>query len=248
MKILINDIKYLREGLGIVSELVTEATLKITKDGMELIAMDPANVAMVMFKIDKATFSEYSIDKDFDISVSLPDLCSMLKRAKPLDTLELLPTEDKLNIIIKGASTKTFCLPLISLDDKERKTPILNFGATIRMASSGLLEAIEDTSIVGESASIMAEQDKFTIESNGQQLKAKVEILPMATISIVLKAGLTNIKSKYSIEYLKKMSLGSKLSEEVTISFDNDYPLKLEYKEIDKASLTFILAPRVEEQ
>ena len=39
---------------------------------------------------------------------------------------------------------------------------------------------------------------------------------------------------------------GSKISENVTVLFDRDYPLRLDYKEIDKLQLSFILAPRVE--
>ena len=39
---------------------------------------------------------------------------------------------------------------------------------------------------------------------------------------------------------------GSKLADQVDIYFNQDYPLKLEYKVIDKVLLAFILAPRVE--
>ena len=39
---------------------------------------------------------------------------------------------------------------------------------------------------------------------------------------------------------------GSKIASDVTIQFDRDFPLKLEYKAIDKVSMVFILAPRVE--
>ena len=56
----------------------------------------------------------------------------------------------------------------------------------------------------------------------------------------------SKIKSKYSIEYLKKMISGSKLASNVKIRFNNDYPLKLDYTETDKVQLSFILAPRVE--
>ena len=60
--------------------------------------------------------------------------------------------------------------------------------------------------------------------------------------------GSGKIKSKYSIEYLKKMMAGSKLAEEVSIQFNKDYPLKLEYKTVDKVMLSFVLAPRVENE
>ena len=42
------------------------------------------------------------------------------------------------------------------------------------------------------------------------------------------------------------MIQGSKLSDTVTIRFNNDYPLKVEYKAMDKLMLSFILAPRVD--
>jgi len=37
-----------------------------------------------------------------------------------------------------------------------------------------------------------------------------------------------------------------KLSDQATLSFNTDYPMKLEYKVIDKLVLSFILAPRVD--
>ena len=40
----------------------------------------------------------------------------------------------------------------------------------------------------------------------------------------------------------------SKLADEVTICFSKDYPLKLEYKTVDKLAISFILAPRVENE
>ena len=42
------------------------------------------------------------------------------------------------------------------------------------------------------------------------------------------------------------MISGSKIADEVSISFSKDYPLKLEYKDVDRVLLSFILAPRVE--
>jgi len=56
----------------------------------------------------------------------------------------------------------------------------------------------------------------------------------------------TDTKSKYSIEYLKKIVAASKTSNKVKIQYNQDYPLNLEYKQIDKYVLRFILAPRVE--
>jgi hypothetical protein len=44
------------------------------------------------------------------------------------------------------------------------------------------------------------------------------------------------------------MVIAGKLADEVIIHFNKDYPLKLDYKIIDKLNLSFILAPRVESE
>ena len=73
--------------------------------------------------------------------------------------------------------------------------------------------------------------------------QAKIEIKESENTKINTTAP---AKAKYSVEYLKKMINGSKLADTVTIQFNKDYPLKLDYKTVDKLSLSFILAPRVE--
>jgi len=43
--------------------LVTEAKFKIGKNGIEMNAMDPANVAMVIFRLFMPSFVEYNVRK-----------------------------------------------------------------------------------------------------------------------------------------------------------------------------------------
>ena len=121
--------------------------------------------------------------------------------------------------------------------------PDLKFKTTITCPSTTLNDAIEDVEIIAESVSFMAEDKKFIVSASGDSIKAMVEI--KADEGIVIKTE-EKVKSKYSIEYLKKMIQASKISDQVTISFNKDYPLKLEYKEIDKLQMMFILAPRIE--
>ncbi len=42
------------------------------------------------------------------------------------------------------------------------------------------------------------------------------------------------------------MIKGSKLASTINISFNTDYPVKVEFKTVDKLDLAFILAPRVD--
>ena len=42
------------------------------------------------------------------------------------------------------------------------------------------------------------------------------------------------------------MISGSKLADKVSLQFNTDYPLKIQYTVLDKLSMSFILAPRVD--
>ena len=47
------------KAIDVISELVTEVRIKVNDLGINIIAIDPANVAMVSFTIPKAAFSQF---------------------------------------------------------------------------------------------------------------------------------------------------------------------------------------------
>ena len=245
MRLTLAEPSYLKESISIISDLVNEARFKITPNAIELVAMDPANVAMVVFKLLSSCFTEYDVKKDIEIAINLSNLKQVLRRASPKDMLTLEMDENRLKIELKSNTTRTFNLPLIDLEEKEQKVPDLKFPVTIKTSSSVLNEAIADVDVVGESVAFIAEPKKFTLHAEGDLNQAKIEIKEDEATKVSIN-GDEKIKAKYSIEYLKKMINGSKLSEDVVIQFSKDYPLKLEYKAVDKVMLSFILAPRVE--
>ena len=74
MKLTLAEPKYLKESISIISELVNEARFRINSDAIERIAMDPANVAMVIFKLFSSSFIEYKIEIPLDIGINLNNL------------------------------------------------------------------------------------------------------------------------------------------------------------------------------
>ena len=246
MRLTLAEPGYLKESIAIISDLVNEARLRASQDAIELVAMDPANVAMVVFKLLSSAFTEYDVKKDTEMAINLGNFKQILRRASPKDMLTLeLDADNRLKIELRSNTTRTFNLPIIELEEKEQKVPDLKFPVTIKTTSSILNEAIADVDVVGESVAFIAEPKKFTLLAEGDLNQAKIEIREDDSTKVDTNST-EKIKAKYSIEYLKKMINGSKLSDEVTIQFNKDYPLKLEYKVIDKVMLSFILAPRVE--
>ena len=245
MRLTLAEPSYLKESISIISDLVNEARFRITPNAIELVAMDPANVAMVVFKLLSSSFTEYDVKKDIELGINLSNLKQILRRASQKDMLTLEMDNDRLKIELRSGTTRTFYLPIIELEDKEQKVPDLKFPVSVKTSSSILNEAIADADVVGESVAFIVEPKKFVLQAEGGLNQARIEIKE-DEITKVSTSSDEKVKAKYSLEYLKKMINGSKLSEEVTISFNKDYPLKLDYKTVDKVMLSFILAPRVE--
>lgn len=246
MKLVLAEPKYFKDSITVISDLVAEAKFKATTNGLKLVAMDPANVAMVNFELLSSCFTKYEVKEKEEITINLGNLKQILKRAKSDDIITLETTEDnKLQIQLKSNTTRSFSISIIETDDKEQKVPELNFPLIVEMESQVLTESIEDVSVVAESVTFLGEKEQLSVKAEGDLSKAFIEIKPDNNTVIRLDSD-DKLKSKYSIEYLKKMVQGAKLAPQVSLYFNNDYPLKLEYKVTDKLLLSFILAPRVD--
>jgi proliferating cell nuclear antigen len=246
MKLVLAEPRYFKESISIISELVSEAKFKVGPDGLELIAMDPANVAMVIFKLLSSSFTKYEVPKPEELAINLHSLKQILRRAKADDVLSLETTDDnKLKVQLKSNTTRSFSLPTLDIEDKEQKVPQLTFPITVQMAAGMLTEAIEDVNVVAESVTFLGEKEKLSVKAEGDLSKAFIEIKSDEHTSIKTEST-DKLKAKYSLEYLKKMVSGEKLHDRVTLSFNTDYPLKLDYKVTDRLLLSFILAPRVD--
>jgi proliferating cell nuclear antigen len=245
MRLTLAEPKYLKDSLSIIADLVTEAKIKVTQNSLELVAMDPANVAMVIYKLLSSAFTEYSIDEDTEIGINLSNLKQILRRVGPNETLTLELADNKLNIKIQGNAVRSFSIPILDMEERNQKVPDLNFPVNISTDATVLNNAIEDADIVAESVAFAVEEDKFIVSAEGDLSKARIEI-KKDDVTAVVNDNNESVKAKYSIEYLKKMISGAKLSDKVDLKFNTDYPLKVEYKVVDKMLLAFILAPRVE--
>ncbi|VVB78251.1 DNA polymerase sliding clamp [uncultured archaeon] len=234
--------KLFSEIVGIISELVLEVRLKVSKEGVSLIAIDPANVAMVSFKLPNTAFSEIDVENNEVLGVNLESLKAVLRRVKTGSVLVITREENELKLQIKDRVTKEFNLALIDVEGEEKEIPHLEFASKIEMSSLDFSEAIEDCSVVADSCSFISEASKFLIKAKGSLNSFKSEF-SSDELNIVSE----DAHSKYSLEYLQKMVKATKLTDKLKINFSNDYPLKLDFI-TPFIELSFILAPRVESE
>ncbi len=228
------------EIISIISELVLEVRIKISKQGITIIAIDPANVAMVSFKLPSTAFAQFDVENQEVLGVSLESLKAVLRRCSMKSVLVITREENTLRLQIKDKINREFNLALIEIEEEEKKIPSLEFSSRIEMASIDFAEAIEDCSVVADSCSFSSHLDRFIIEGKGSLNSFKSEY---SSDEVNIQAG--ESKSKYSLEYLQKMMKACKLTDKTIINFGNDYPLRLDFN-TPFIELSFILAPRVE--
>jgi len=238
MLIKLADPKLLADSIGIISELVTEVRIKVMKTGLSIIAVDPANVALVSLKIPHSAFSHFE-SEDENLCVNLEDLKQVLKRAEMGSTLTLQKEDNKLKLSIENTVKRNFHLALISLEQEEKRIPELEFDSSVELASEMFKHAIEDASVVSD-ACVFDLGKTFAIEAKGALNSTKTEF---SSDEARFKG---EAKSKYSLEYLQKFIKASRFSEKVNLQFKKDFPLRIDFR--GNVDMTFILAPRVEDE
>ncbi|MFT4326780.1 MAG: proliferating cell nuclear antigen (pcna) [Candidatus Woesearchaeota archaeon] len=247
MKLVLPEPKYMKDSIAIMSELVSETRFKISSSGITAVAVDPANVAMIIFKLLSSCFSEFDIKEEVTLGLNLNNLKQILRRVESSDvmTLETDESVSKLKITVQGKTTRRFAIPILEMDEKDKKEPELEFPVEITMPASTLSSAIDDADVVADSVTFVADTNKFRVVAEGDLNNVEVEIAANEEVTINNTTDST-IKAKYSLEYLKKMILGSKISDVISIGYNKDYPIKLNFVAVDKMSMGFVLAPRVE--
>jgi proliferating cell nuclear antigen len=235
----LKDARILGDAVSVMSELVTEVKAKLTKNGLSVIAIDPANVALVMLKIPASSFMNLEAE-DETLCVNLEDLKQVLRR---LSSGPLLIERDENMLRLSSEDKKrSFSLALISLEQEEKKVPELEFSSRIEINSDIFSDAVNDALIVADACTFEtnSKNEMFVIDAKGTLNNARTEFSGEEA-----RMQLSDAKSKYSLQYLQKFIKASKFSEKTLVQFSKDYPMRLDFKS-PELEMLFILAPRVE--
>jgi proliferating cell nuclear antigen len=246
MKATLSKVDLLRDSFTTIGELIDEGILKADKNGLSLTAADRAMVAVVQFRMPPNVFEEFKAN-DASMPINITNFVSIIKRAKPNDKITLDLKEGKLEIIMKSDSTRKFTLPLLDIQEEELPSiEKLEFKTKARIKSDVLKSGIDDAEVVSDSVVFEAKKDMFVMKAVGDTSSA--ELVLSKDDPALLELQGSESRARYPLDYLKKMIKAAKLSDEATIMWSKDYPMKLSFKDVDKVEINFILAPRVQEE
>ena len=231
-----------------IGELIDEAVFKLRKDGISMMATDRAMVAAVDFNLSSSAFDKYEIENDQSIGLNVTNMLSVLKRVKGDDSLTLELKGNKLEFVLDGGSKRKFVVPLIDLSEGELpQTDQLEkqYTSKVTMKPEELQKGLDDAEVITDNVMLEASGNKFTMRAEGDLNKAELELEMGKNDSLLEIMATGNVKSRYPLDYLKKMMKAGKMVDSVVLKFATDFPMKLEFNNEDKSRLHFVIAPRV---
>lgn len=244
----LEEVGLIKDSMKTISDLISEGLFQLKDDGIHLIAADPAMVALVDFKLEEDVFESYELDEETKVGLNLENFYSILRRANSDDTITLELDEDdsKFHITMEGMSTRNFSLPILNLsEDDIPSTDQLDFTVEAEVEASVLEGAVKDAMVVSDSVTVSADSDEIRIISKGDQ--SNVDFTISGDSDGVIELEGTEAESMFSLDYLSKMMGAKSLSDTVKMKLGEDFPMRLEFVVPDEADLSFVLAPRIEE-
>ena len=232
----------LRELVEVVSTLVSEVKLSVSKDGLEAKAVDPSHVAMLVLKLQKAAFEEFT-GEPTEIGVDVEKLKEVLRLSKPGDVLEL--HYDGKNRLVASVGRVTRQMAVVdpaSITDP--KVPNVTPPATVVVKTEDMRQGIRGSESFTDHVTLTLEPDAFTMHSEGDtdrlDLRIPKEQLPRLEVK-------ESVKSMYPLDFFSAM-VKAITADEATLHVGNEYPLKIEFSMgAGRGEGRYLLAPRVEE-
>jgi proliferating cell nuclear antigen len=247
-KLTLSKVDLLKNSIPIISEILDEGVFKVDSNGLSLLSPDRSMIAVVDFRLLSSAFDEFKVVGENLLGLNLANLVAVVKRIKPDDKVTLKKDENTnvLEVVLEGRGRRKFEIPLLDISTEKPPVEQLEFKGKVELESNVLEEGISDADIVDDSVVFETNPELFKMWAKGDVSSTQLE-LKKGEKGLKKLDSSEPIRARYPLEYLKKMIKAAKLSEQVVLEFSTDYPMRLNFKDIDKINLSFVLAPRVEE-
>jgi proliferating cell nuclear antigen len=235
----------LQSTLDSVGVLVDECKIHLDDGGIEIRAVDPANVGMVDLTLDAEAFESYEADGGL-IGVNLVRLQDIAGMADSGQLVELELDEEtrKLHISIDGLE---YTLALIDPESirEEPDLPDLDLSSTIVIQGRDIDRAVTAADMVSDHIELGVDEadEHFYVKAQGDTDDVHLELDTEDLIDLV--AG--EASSLFSLDYLQDMNKAIPKDTEVTMELGEEFPVKLHFDIAEgEGSVTYMLAPRIQ--
>ncbi len=237
------DARVLRQMMESLGKILEEARFTITEEGVRVLGMDPAKMALMEVVMPRDAFLEYEVEGEVEMGLNLESFINMIKRGRKGDTVLLLVTDDKVLVRIDAGVVKRYLLPNIEVVTEVPGELQLEHDVEASVIADVIQKAVKDAEIVSNVLIVEAEDDTLKFKARGEGARS-VEVRLTSESSSLLYLDVHNpAASAYDLQYLKNALSLAKVAEAVDVKFSSDKPLELVFKSPEGSRVRLFLAP-----
>ena len=222
------SIKILVESL---KEVLTDINIWFDQNGLKIMTMDNAHVALVYVRLQKDNFEEYHCsDTSIVCGINMIYFFKLLNTVSNNDVLTLFikkSNSSELGIRIENKEKNTVMesyLKMLDIMEEKLGIPDIQYDAVISMPSIDLQKYCRDLSVISNNVIITSSESKFILESNGDFASQKI-IIGEAQNGLIFSKKNQNVSENFDLKYLNSFTKSTNLCSTVEIFLKAGFPL-----------------------
>lgn len=244
-KIDVNEIGEFKNAVEALGNLIDEGTFSFKKDGISLHALDPSQIAMVIFTMPSKAFSGYSVDGARSVGLNIDNFNKILSRGGKGNRASIYDEENKVVVqFIAEKSKKSFKVPVIDVGAGVEREPKVEHDVKIVMGAGAFKDAVRDIALVSSHIAFEVKGKKLKISASGDNAEADLEFED-GDESIKLMEVKSAAKATFPVQYFEDMVKGADSNTEIELWLKTNAPVKIKYA-LGNAGFTYYLAPRID--
>ena len=234
----------IKDFVGTLRAIVDEAKFNIGPDGLQVRAVDPANVAMDDGVLSAGAFESYDASEGI-LGLNLERLEEVLKLANRGDLVELSFNTNtfKLVIHIDGIEFTIACIDPDSIR-MEPEIPDMDLPASFTVDEAQISRGVKAADMVSDHIQLRCDETEQAvfIEAEGDTDDVCLELTEEEYIAITA----VDAEALFSLDYVKDISRKFPKGAEISITFGTDFPMMIEYEFADgECEILSMIAPRI---
>jgi len=221
--------------------------------------MDKSHVCLFDIKIFSSWFSTYEFDSNDTnkICIDTHILHNILSINQEQHTIilyydgnpdcihiDLMNETNGTNETKKGDFDKFFKIPLADLDLDLLSIPNSDYDAEFSIQSKKICDIASQLLLFGDTINIKCSEEKIQMGSSGVSGEMHVDI-PIDDLNEFSISEGDCIDLHYSLNYIQKMCLTTKLSNEIEFSISSEFPMRIKYDLGEESQVVFYIAPKI---
>ena len=232
-----------KSAFEVLKDILNDVNIYFDKDGMRILTLDTARVALVDFELQADNFEEYECENPIVAGINITNTFKLLKTISNADTLSMeVINRDSITITIENPAKKsrtTFDLKLLDIDEDHIEVPDIPVASVTILPSMDFQRICRDMNNLSNEIEIKRKENSLMISCSGDFANQETVIDCVDVVNGVYSGV-------YSLKYLNIFTKATGMCSNVQImqEVDNRF-LILQYNVANLGEVRFYLATKV---